>query len=436
MLDRFKHIVSNHFPELYNTSVYLAVSGGIDSMVLSHLLTQLGIKHHLLHCNFQLRGEDSDTDESFVKEYAAKNKLEIDTIQFDTANIARENNLTIQEAARKLRYEWFSQFLDSNAILLTAHHADDSVETFFINLMRGSGIKGLSGISKKRENILRPLIHFTRDDINQHQQDSQIPYREDKSNFENKYVRNYLRHEIIPRIAEKSPDFNKKMTQTMDSLNDISNWMNSRADEFKDSWLTIENDAVRISKQELLKQELIFIEFIMAEYGIFRNNSESFKSFLSAETGSEFKSESHHFFIDRESLIIQSAIQNKSESIEIVIDELPFTLDTRYLSLELSVINSRLAFNDNVQQFDFGKIIFPLTLRNWRQGDKLIPLGMKGRKLVSDILIDKKIPKYLKDKQLVLINGNNEIISLIGHVVSDAYKLSNNSKEILSIRIK
>ncbi len=423
------------FGLLTDKNVFLAISGGKDSMVLSTLLCKLGISHTLLHCNFQLRANDSELDEQFILNYAKTNSLKIHTERFDTTKTSDQLGLSIQETARNLRYNWFETFMkDENHILLTAHHQDDSIETFFINLMRGTGIQGLTGIKSKRSYILRPLSSFTSEQIHSFVIENGIAFRQDKSNFDNKYLRNNLRNELLPAFEKRSENFRSKVYKTINSLQETNSWIEKQAKQFKTENFKHNSNVISINKDIILAQETIFLEYIFQEYGIYRSNVHSFKSTICAGTGSKFLSTKFQFTVDRNHILI-SVIKDIEHINAVQVNSFPNTISIGDNLLEFDISSVTLSFNDNsIQQFDSDLIEFPITIRPWHHGDRIRPLGMTGSKLISDILIDKKTPLINKDGVLVIEDQSTRILAVVNLLISNEYRITEATNKILSLK--
>ena len=436
MLTKFQTIVDRQFPFLRNARLYLAISGGKDSMTLSSLLLESGIKHMLLHCNFQLRGKESERDEQFLRDYAVKNHLEIHVKNFDTSQIAEAEKMTIQECARKLRYEWFRTFLeqDENAYLLTAHHLDDSIETFFINLFRGTGYRGLSGIPVNAHQIIRPLSDFTAEEIYRYMDANHIEYRSDSTNAKKDYLRNKVRHELIPVLADLEPHFQGKMSAVFEELSAVKAYLDTEAENFRNAHQHLENKVYKYDLDVVKKCQSFLREQVFRPFGIHRKNADEFSKFLHAETGAQFKTSAFQFLIDREELIITENVETAS-SVFIEINHLENKLDLDQINLRIERKKEVELIRDNprIQQLDFAKVQFPVIIRTWQQGDKMKPLGMDGHKLISDILIDKKINRYDKSHQLVMVDAQGTIISLLRLAVSEDCKVAPHTKTILEI---
>jgi len=427
VLERFKNHINNE--PIYSTaSIYLAISGGVDSMVLSHLLSTLKIEHTLLHCNFNLRGIDSNKDEACVTKYALENSLKIKVKSFDTKKESEKLNLNTQECARQLRYDWFKTFLmQPNSILLTAHHLDDSIETFFINILRGTGLKGMSGISSGAQQIYRPLLAFTKKDIINYASKYSVNFREDASNQSDNYLRNKLRHHTIPQLKEYTTGFNKKMNTLINELQAV--------DDYLDYSLKQQIQALKQTKtikiEDLKQIPTVMWPKLFKSFGLTRKQNTAFINFINSSTGSLFHTNTYTFLLDRafilltdtESKPILNQLIHKT-TIEIEFDHASFSIST--------IPNTNIIFNHKTAFIDYSKLDFPLTLRTWQKGDKIQPLGMTGKKLISDILIDKKINLFDKQNQLVVVS-NNTIVWLVDHVISDAFAIQKSTEKILKI---
>jgi tRNA(Ile)-lysidine synthase len=405
-----------------DSEIYLAISGGLDSMVLSHLLHHFEIEHTLLHCNFNLRAEASIKDEQFIIDYAESKHIEYHTISFDTKAESKLRKLNTQECARVLRYEWFATFLEKTdqSILLTAHHLDDSIETFFINTLRGTGLKGLAGIANGKHNIYRPLLKFTKSEITAFAKSENIKFREDESNQSDNYLRNKLRHHIVPELKELSTNLTEKMDTMMTELNDIDLFITNFIDSFKSE------HNFNLEKIHTLPEFMWYKLF--ADYGVSRKNNSELIKLIKSHTGSTYKTATHTLLKDRTEVLV-----SKNEI------RLPITLEVEPNTTSVEVYDGQLvfeqltniesiAFSENVAYLDFDKLQFPLTIRNWNQGDKIQPLGMKnGSKLISDVLINKKINQFKKEKQLV-ITSKDKTVWLVDLMVSEKFAISKKTK--------
>lgn len=428
MLNQIKRFLDLH--QLNNKTIYVAVSGGIDSMFLTYCLHQLNIKHTILHCNFKLRGTESDEDENFVIQYAEKHNIKYHSLAFNTKKYCEINHLTIQEGARELRYDWFKEFIEKDdAVLFTAHHLDDQIETFFINLLRGTGLKGITGISNKKNKIYRPLLNFSKSEIIHFANQQHIKYREDQSNHSDNYLRNRLRHHFIPELKQETTNLEVKFKQLFNELTEIDNYLDQQINELKSD--LNQNQFIDISTLKTLPDFLLIRLF--NSFNLNRKKIKEFKKFVDSKTGSVFKTSTHTFLKDRQQIIIQlKTVQPHHQSI--TINQIPFNLkyDNQTFKLSYIDINKKIEFNPHHAYIDANKINLPITVRKWKKGDKIKPLGMRGNKLISDILNDKKINRFDKDKQLVF-ESNQQIVWLVDAVVNDSFKITNQTQQILFI---
>lgn len=403
-------------------------------MCLSHLLKRSGINHTLLHCNFQLRGKESDEDELFVRSYAQKNGLPVECKRFETEDYAGKHGLNTQLAARELRYAWFNEFLHhGDSYLLTAHHLDDSIETFFINLLRGTGIKGLGGIPVTRDNIIRPLSEFTSEDIYKYISDNQLEYRQDSSNNTDKYLRNKIRHHVIPEILDIAPAFKEKMEDFFTEMKSIQKFLKKEADTFREQHFSKSAVSIRVPLAELKKMNSTsFLQYLFEPYGLTKSGTAELTNLLQGPSGKKLIVNDYIFLVDRDKLLIYKECD--SQFVREVISTPEFNYNDARTSIEIRASHdTSLTGSESIQKLDLEKIEFPLTLRNWSEGDKVQPLGMKGKKLISDVLIDKKVDQQRKGRVLVLEDAKSTILCLPGLLVSDNAKLDDSSKDVMEI---
>lgn len=415
----------------------VAVSGGIDSMVLCYLLLQTGHNFSVAHCNFKLRGIESDDDEKFVKDFCNKNKITFYSRSFDTSEYAESNSISIQMAARELRYNYFKELMENEAmdILLTAHHLNDHIETFFINLLRGSGINGLKGIEEKRNNTVRPLLAFTKEQIQNYAHENHIAFRNDSSNNEDKYVRNFLRLNILPKFKVLNPSFELVMQRELEHLKDYHKILSNHFEKEKKKIVIEEKDSIRIHIDRLKECEtpqLILFE-ILKDYGF--NSKEIDKILLSSDSipGKRFVSANYELVKDRDFMIIKKIVNLNQTTIEIKNDQ---TQINEPVHLSFKKVNDFVPEkNSAVAYIDASKLQYPLKLRNWQTGDKFRPLGMSGFKKLSDLFVDLKMNQFEKQETLILENGNKDIIWVLNKRMDDRYKITDQTKDILRIEI-
>ncbi len=419
--------------------VLLTVSGGIDSMVMTHLFKQVGIEYAIAHCNFGLRGNESDEDAFFVQEVAQVQGIPFYIKRFDTKEYAKQNKLSIQEAARSLRYNWFESLIKETDLDLyaTAHHFDDQTETFFINLFRGTGISGLRGILPKNGNCIRPLLFASRARIVKFAIENRINYREDSSNANNDYLRNRIRHNILPALEKTNSGYRIGIQNTFKALSSTEHFVLSQIDALKKRMFRKCQQHFEISIVELLKNECP--DFVLYEllkpfdfnFAVVKNIIKS----LNGEPGKIFLSFTHEVILDRKTLLISPLIIQETEIFEIdenkteIFQPLHFKLEIKPLTKK-SVIEK----NPDIAFLDFNKIKFPLRIRKYQQGDYFYPLGMKNRKKLSDFFIDNKFSLLEKRNTWLLLSGK-EIAWVVGKRIDERFKLTSQSENAIIIRL-
>ena len=406
----------------------LGISGGADSVCLMHVFLELGYSFELAHCNFNLRGEESDADEYFVKDLAKEHQLKIHVKQFDTLVYAAENKISTQMAARDLRYAWFEKLrIKSSAkYLAIAHHANDDVETFFINLVRGSGLKGFLGIKEKNNAIVRPLLSVSRLEIEQYLKDRGLVFREDSSNASVKYLRNKIRHELIPLLAQMNPSIQQTVKDEMRILDGVAQIYASKVEEVRKDLTQEKNGIVQLEISALLALNPLhsYLYELLSAYGFYA--VEAISKALQGQSGKQFFSSTHQLVVDRENIFI-SLLNKENEVFEIT--EKTISL-VHPLEINFKVMADKtIIYDNNIAQLDVEKLKFPLTLRKWKQGDKFMPLGMKKFKKLSDFFIDSKFSIIDKQEQWLLCSGV-DIVWVLGCRIDERYKLESNTKKV------
>ena len=435
MLKEFLAINEKHKFFTQHDKLLVAVSGGIDSMVLLDLLANGKFNVSVAHCNFKLRDADSDEDEKFVADTCNKLGFECFTKSFGTKKYATDNSISTQMAARELRYNWFDMLMKEHRFdyLITAHHLNDSLETSIFNFTKGTGVAGLRGIKIKKGNIVRPLLEFTKSHIVQYANDNEIRWREDVSNDSTKYKRNLIRRKVIPVLKEINPSLESSFQVTSRRLRSLESMLQKQVEKFEAD-IVIEGDHLYIEKKAFQNQEWIVLETVLKVYGFNHDHLQNALDILDDDviSGKQFESETHLMNIDRKHVIISPKIENEDLIIEINEEETASLNDVN-VRCELS---DDLSFStDNkVAKLDYDLIKFPLRLRYWREGDRFQPLGMRGKKKLSDFMIDAKIPLNLKKRVMVLLS-ENKIVWVVGHRIDDRFKITSKTKKAISLDI-
>ena len=436
--DRFLNFIEEQNLFKTNDKILIALSGGIDSVVMLNLFVQSKFQISVAHCNFNLRGKESDGDALFVKKLSEKYALTYFEKQFDTLDFAEKNKISTQMSARKLRYDWFEEIRQKHDFqyIAIAHNKNDLAETFLINLTRGTGINGLTGIKTKINFIIRPLLFASRDEIINYQKEHQLLFREDSSNASTKYIRNKIRHDIIPQFENINPNFLQTITNNTEHLQDTAliyeNWILEK----KEKIFFSQKDAFFLKKEEIkkIKHQRILIYELLKPY--FFNKATSDKILQSLEfIGKQFFSKKYRLIVDREYLIL-SKIQ-KQEFKKIFIEKTAKNLKNP-IHLDFQIIkkddNFILEKENDLAFLDLEKLDFPLILRKWEKGDFFYPIGMKGKKKLSDFFTDNKFSIMEKEQVYLLTSSKNEIIWIIGHRLDNRFKIEKQTQEIFRVK--
>ncbi|AXG71548.1 tRNA(Ile)-lysidine synthase [Kordia sp. SMS9] len=412
------------------------MSGGLDSVVLSTLLYKLNYSIAFAHCNFQLRNDESDADEAFVTQLAAEMKVNVYTKKFETATFANEQKLSIQMAARKLRYEWFQELTETFEYdyILTAHHKDDALETFLINLSRGTGMEGLTGIPERNENIVRPLLPFTRNDICAYAEQYKLQWREDSSNASTKYLRNKIRHEIVPLLHELHPTFMDNFESTQQHLQGSKDIVHDRIQQLRETLLEkVANDTyqIEIAALQKLSNPKAYLYELLKAFGFSAWNDIS--DLLSAQSGKQVFSVNYRLVKDRDYLFIQK--QNQQETSEpIFIHDSESTIKSP-IQLHIEEVASITNTGKNILYVDKKMLKFPLIVRKWQNGDYFYPFGMQGKKKLSKYFKDEKYSLIDKENQWLLCSEEN-IVWIIGKRSDNRYKVTQPTNTIIKLTLQ
>lgn len=435
LINTFKNHIKQQLPFLKESKLLVAISGGVDSVVLTHLCKEVNLDFALAHCNFNLRGKESDVDESFVLELAEDLDIEVFIQNFDTETFAKNEKLSIQLAARKLRYDWFfelSEQLDFDFIL-TAHHADDNLETFLINLSRGTGLEGLKGIPEVNNTIVRPLLPFSREDIEDYAKINHLKWREDSSNASTKYLRNKLRHDVIPVLKDINPDVLVNFQNTLAHLKDSSTIVEDAIDSFLNKAIVNIDDrqiSYQISEFEKLNNPKAYLFEVFKDYGF--TQWKDIENLLTAQSGKLVFSKTHQLLKDRDCLILSKmSLEEKQEIISILETETEVKIPTG--TLVFNTVCNIDEINTSTIYIDKKTLNYPLTVRYWQEGDYFYPLGMQGKKKLSKFFKDEKLS--LLDKQnTLLLCSNHQVVWVINHRADNRFKITEQTQDILKIK--
>ena len=433
MLTKFQHHIEQNFAQLKDKKLLLAVSGGVDSMVLLDLFYKLRFDICVVHCNFQLRGKESDADEMLVREICQDGYIPYFINSFETIDFAKEKKLSIQLAARKLRYDWFQELLSLGFdYVLTAHHLDDNVETFLINFTRGTGLEGLTGIPAQNENIIRPLLPFSRDEIENYAIDNKIQWREDSSNASDKYFRNKLRHNIVPTLKELNTGFLDSFQNTLHHLQQAESLVNDASKLVFEKVVKEKGNQLEIHLKPLLEFQnyKAYLYQWLKNYGFSAWND--IYDLVNAQSGKQVFSETHILLKDREKLILSE--RNSINKSEVFIIE---SIESK-VNIPLKLIFSRFLggkhVNANCIFVDEDKIKFTLIIRKWQEGDYFYPAGMNGKKKLSKYFKDEKYSLLDKENQWLLCS-EDQIIWVIGKRADQRFIATERTQQIIKIDI-
>lgn len=433
MQQRFKTHIERKLPFLKENPIALAVSGGIDSMVLLDLCHSLNLNFSVLHCNFQLRAQDSVEDQKFIERQCKTYDCDFYTINFDTMGCVEKTKVSTQMAARDLRYNWFLQQKEVLGFswLLTAHHADDNLETFLINLGRASGLEGLTGIPEVNDYIVRPLLPFSRSEINQYAMEHQIVWREDSSNAESKYIRNKYRHDIIPLIKQMKPDFLENFTKALSHLNQSNSIIKTAVEEKRSQLFNQSDEVIEIPIVKLIELHPLnaYLYELFKPYG-FKNEVELLQ-LLDTLSGKQLISDSHRLIRNRDHLLL-APLKPSTSKIKYTIKEKQENL-RHPIQLKFEQTELKIKVSKEEVLVDKEKLKFPLILRKRQNGDYFYPFGMQGKKKLSKYFKDEKFSLIEKENQWLLCNSDNEIIWIVGHRADDRFRITERTTEILKI---
>ena len=432
MLTKFQNHINENFPFLKEKKLLLATSGGIDSMVLFYLCHQLNLDIRVAHCNFQLRGDESDEDEDFVKSQTEKLQIPIFIKKFDTKSFAQQQKSSIQVVARNLRYDWFNTLLINNDYdyILTAHHLDDSLETFLINFTRGSGLDGFTGIPEQNGTIVRPLLPFSRTEIEIFAKENNVEWREDSSNASDNYLRNKLRHNVIPILKELNPSLLGSFEKTISNLQQAQTLVDDASRIVYRKVVTDINFKKRINLTELMQlpNYQAYLYKWLEPFGF--SDWNSINDLATAQSGKQIHSQNHTLLKDRNELIVFPKQESEKTTLFLIEKEqkeVKFPLNISFCNVDdISLEATNCIFVDE------DKLQYPLEIRKWQEGDWFYPSGMNGKKKLSKFFKDEKF-SLLDKSSTWLLCFENQIVWVIGKRQDERFKVTEETTKILKI---
>lgn len=421
-----------------NAKFVLAVSGGVDSMVLLHVFSSARLNFVVAHCNFGLRGKESDQDQELVIGSCEKLGVTHFVKQISLDEYKKSHGVSTQMAARDLRYRWFRELLsqEKGDYLVTAHHLNDSVETVLLNMVRGTGIEGIKGISALRNQLIRPLLAVSKREIQNYAQQNKVLFREDESNRSNKYKRNKLRNVVVPILEEINPSFMETMKNNLSHFKETFEFYQHSMNLVIESITDSKENGMSLYLEKLMQCQnpsLVLFEAVKS-YGFERSQTDDVVRALSQNhfVGKEFFTLSHRLLLDRTKIFVREIEEEKNEIISVKNQNKIVTFGLKLTFKQFPVGDFDLLTDSKYAFVDAEKLVFPLKLRKWKEGDKFQPLGMFGKKKVSDFLIDKKVSKIDKEKTWVLLS-EDKICWIVGHRIDDSFKLTSSTKTVLQI---
>ena len=443
-----KEHIDKNLSFLTDKKLLIAISGGIDSVVLTQLFYKLKFSISLAHCNFSLRGKESNKDEQFVKDLGDKLQIPTFTIKFETEKYATENGISTQMAARDLRYAWFEEICKENQIdfIITAHQKDDVIETFLINLTRGTGLDGLTGIPEINGNIVRPMLPFTRNDVLVYATKKKFEWREDSSNSSIKYVRNKIRIKVVPVLKELNPSLLDTFQNTLENLKGSQQIIKDYIQNVKQKVTTTHNNELHFNVSELkkLSNPKVYLFELLYEYGF--TEWDDITDLLDAQSGKQVFSKTHRLLKNRAILILSEMnteiVENTTfqisentveikQPIQLKFETVTIPFDTK--NHQNKILEELILDDNNTISIDYDKIKFPLLIRKWQKGDLFFPIGLNGKKKVSKYFKDEKL-SLLEKENTWLLCSENDIVWIIGKRLDDRFKVTKISSKILKIK--
>jgi tRNA(Ile)-lysidine synthase len=444
LLQKFKEYIKTNNLFSPKDKLLLAVSGGADSVVLSELCKQAGFNFIIAHCNFQLREEESERDENFVRSLGKKYDVEVLVKKFKTKEYAEEKKMSIQEAARELRYSWFSEIVNSQrsiSYLLTAHHADDNIETLLMNFCRGTGLYGLTGMPLLSPNakVRRPLLDFWKEQLIEFAKENHLDFVEDSSNQKSKYTRNLFRNEIIPLISKAYPQVKENLNDNIQRFKEIKKLYSFSVKELKKKLYKIKGNEIHIPIKQLMAYQSKALVFeIITDFGFSEKQLDDVIRLTESESGKFVQSPIGTMRIIKFRYWLIISANEPSHAETIVVEENNKDIHFALGHLAISVLSNskfQISNSSDIACLDAKEITFPLILRRWKQGDYFYPLGMKKKKKLARFFIDQKLSKVEKENAWVL-EMNKKIIWVAGHRIDERFKITGKTENALKLTLK
>lgn len=439
MLEQFLNHITENKLVAARDNILLAVSGGIDSMVMLDLFRQAGFQAGVAHCNFQLRGEESDEDMEFVKAKAAAYGLPFHVKKFDTEEYARSKGISIQMAARELRYAWFNELRreHSYTVIASAHQLNDVLETIILNLAKGTGLDGLTGVPLKQQNVIRPLLFASREQIEAYARENNIAWREDSSNLTDYYQRNLIRNKVIPYLKEINPNLERTFVHTLIRLNAGREFARRYLKDFSVENISYDGKHILIRKEEIVNKSYgaVILWELVKDLGFnFDQCVEITKT--DHQPGQVFHTEKYSLTVDRDDFIVSRLAVKVITNVLIGQGQTRVVAGNKALTLEIDASEKfKITKDTAVAQLDADKIHYPMVWRNWQEGDRFVPLGMSQQKKISDFLIDEKVDMPSKNNVTVL-ESQGEIVWVVGRRIADPFKVTPDTKKVLIIKVE
>jgi tRNA(Ile)-lysidine synthase len=440
MPDEFRSFIQSHHLVESDGRILLAVSGGIDSMAMAHLFLSIGMRPGIAHCNFSLRAAESDMDEEFVRDFAKQHDLPFYSVRFNTREYARNRKISVQMAARELRYEWFEKIRKTYHydLIAVAHNLNDNIETLLINLTRGTGLTGLSGIRPSVNHIVRPLLFATRQKITEYCNENRIAFREDRSNAGTKYTRNKIRHLVLPILKEINPSVEETLNETAQRFASLDKIIAGHVDQLirttsvSSGYTTI----FSVNKLTELNPDRALLFEVFSRYGITGSGSSGLFGLLKGRTGKMLITETHRIVKNRNELIVAPVARRESFdyliSKPVDLNDVPGIMSAEITDRGPDFI---IPCESNVACIDLDRISFPLVIRGWKRGDFFYPLGMNGKKKLSDYLTDRKYSLPGKENARIL-ESDGKIVWILGERLDERFKVTSSTTKILLIRLR